>query len=141
MSNIVQVVAPSMVHQIWPQVRDMFEASTSTNLGDCTVDQQRMMLARGEQTLLVSTDSEDTTNKITGIMAIELIDYPNARTAFISAVAGKGVIEPDAWGQIVNWAKQQGATKIQAIAKDAHARLYRQKVGFQSTRQILDMDL
>jgi hypothetical protein len=134
----VDLVAPDYVYQVWDDVKDFLEASIKTGTGTCTLDQLKLLLAKNYQTLLVGVDEQ---NNIVGAMAVEFINYPNARTMFITAFGGFHVIKADPLAEVENWARSQGATKITAWCEEAQARLYRQKAGFNTIRFVVEKDL
>ena len=124
----VQVVSPEFIYQVWPTVETYFKRSEMFGVGDCTAEQLKLQLVSGALTLLVAVDSE----VIKGACAMQMINLPNHRVAMITALGGK------TFEHVVSWAKHQGATKIRAWAKDAQARLYRQKVGLNTTTHVVE---
>lgn len=130
----VQVVAPEHIYQIWPQVEEFFKAAEQYGVGDCTVDQHKLQLASGLNTLLVAVED----NEIKGAAVMAINNLPNHRVAVISTAGGKGIADKDVLAQVEAWAKLQGATKIRAWAKDAQARLYRQKMGLNTTMNVVE---
>ena len=104
-----------------------FSLKVKSPLGtdDYNVEQLKMLLTEGRQTLFVFTEGE----KIIGALSAEVISYPNNRVVHTSAVGGKGIFDENTIKQYEDWARSQGATKIRAFAKDAQARLYKIKMG------------
>ena len=135
--NIVQKVDPSHIHQIWNQVESYLEASIETSTGECTLDQLKGLLVLGTQTLLVAVKED----KIIGAMTIEFINYPNERVMFITALGGRGVVDSETFTQVEEWAKSQGATKVNAWAKKGQAKLYEIKAGFNTVRFVMEKKL
>lgn len=130
----VQVAAPNQVHQLWPVIEPFFKAAEKYSDGDCTVEQLKLQLVSGAQTLLVAVEN----NEIKGAAALSVVSLPNHRVAQITYMGGKDIVGDEAFNQVVAWAKSQGATKIRAWAKDAQARLYRQKVGLNTTTHVVE---
>jgi hypothetical protein len=93
---------------------------------------------RGEQSLLISVNKN---NKINGAMTVEFINSPNARTMFITALGGSGIVNDETFSQVETWAKMQGATKASAWAQEAQARLYKLKANFNTVRMVVEKDL
>lgn len=135
--NQVQVVAPDFVAQVWSKVEHYLKNSVETGVNDCTVEQLKTLLMRGQQTLLVSVVD----NEINGAMTLEVYSTPNERIAMITALGGRSVVDPDTFAQVEEWAKAQGATKVRAWAQEAQARLYRQNAGFNTTRLVVEKKL
>ena len=133
----VHTVSPDKIYQIWSEIEHYLKASIETSTGDCTLDQLKVLLVEGKQTLLIGLESD----KIVGTMTVEFINYPNERVMFITALGGKGVVNNETFSQVETWAKLQGATKSAAWAKEAQARLYQQKAGFTTMRYVMEKKL
>jgi hypothetical protein len=136
--NIVQIVAPNNVYHVWEDIKEYLNASINVSGGDFTLDQLKLLLVRGEQSLLVSVNKE---NKINGAMTVEFINNANARTMFITALGGTGIVNDETFSQVETWAKMQGATKASAWAQEAQARLYKLKANFNTVRMVVEKDL
>jgi hypothetical protein len=136
--NTVQIVAPNNVYNVWEDIKEYLNASINVSGGDFTLDQLKLLLVRGEQSLLVSVDEN---RKINGAMTVEFINNANARTMFITALGGNGIVNDETFSQVEVWAKMQGATKASAWAQEAQARLYKLKANFNTVRMVVEKDL
>ena len=136
--NTVQIVAPNNIYSVWEDIKEYLNASINVSTHDCTIEQLKMLLVRGEQTLLVSVNDN---SKINGAMTVEFINSPNARTMFITALGGNGIVNDETFSQVESWAKMQGATKASAWAQEAQARLYKIKSNFNTVRYVVEKDL
>ena len=136
--NTVQIVAPNNIYNVWEDVKSYLEASINVSEGDFTLDQLKLLLGRGEQTLLVSVNEN---NVLNGAMTVEFINRPNARIMFITALGGNEIVNNETFGQVETWAKLQGATKASAWAQEAQARLYKIKSNFNTVRYVVEKDL
>jgi hypothetical protein len=136
--NTVQIVAPNNVYHVWEDIKEYLNASINVSGGDFTLDQLKLLLVRGEQSLLISVNKN---NKINGAMTVEFINSPNARTMFITALGGSGIVNDETFSQVETWAKMQGATKASAWAQEAQARLYKLKANFNTVRYVVEKDL
>ena len=136
--NTVQIVAPNNVYHVWEDIKEYLNASINVSGGDFTLDQLKLLLVRGEQSLLVSVNES---NKINGAMTVEFINNANARTMFITALGGNGIVNDETFSQVESWAKMQGATKASAWAQEAQARLYKIKSNFNTVRYVVEKDL
>lgn len=132
--NQVHIVSAEFVYAVWDKVIGYFDDAIAVGNGDCTTDQLKVLVLKGFQTLLVSMNGDE----INGAMTIEMINYPNARVAFITAMGGSYIVDADTFTQVEHWAKLQGATKVQALASPAQARLYKQKANFSSDRFLVE---
>ena len=136
--NTVQIVAPNNIYNVWSDVDSFLNASINTSTGDCTLEQLKLLLVRGEQTLLVSVNEQ---GKINGAMTVEFQNLPSNRVMFITALGGSGIVNNETFSQVEVWAKMQGATKASAWAQEAQARLYKLKANFNTVRMVVEKDL
>jgi hypothetical protein len=81
----LHVVEPQYIYKLWDSIEPFFDAAYRHSPDDCTLDQMKMLLVRGSQTLFVIMDD----NQIIGALAVEVINYPNHRVAHTSAIGGK----------------------------------------------------
>jgi hypothetical protein len=133
----LQLVDQAFVHQVWDKVKPFFEASYEESSKDCTPDQLRLLLSRGAQHLFVIVEE----NNICGAFSVEIVNHPNSKSATTTAMGGKGLFTEETITQYEDWARSQGATKIKAFAKEAQARLYRQKLGLETTMFVVEKAL
>jgi hypothetical protein len=136
--NTVQIVVPNNIYNVWEDIKEYLNASINVSGGDFTLDQLKLILTRGEQTLLVSVNEKGVLN---GAMTVEFINYPNNRVMFITALGGHGIVNNETFSQVESWAKMQGATKASAWAQEAQARLYKIKSNFNTVRYVVEKDL
>jgi hypothetical protein len=136
--NTVQIVAPNNVYSVWEDIKEYLNASINVSGGDYTLDQLKLILVRGEQTLLVSVNEKGILN---GAMTVEFANRPNSRVMFITALGGNGIVNKDTFDQVEDWARMQGATKVSAWAQEAQARLYKIKSNFNTVRMVVEKDL
>lgn len=136
--NTVQIVAPNNVYGVWDDIEDYLDASINVGNGDCTLEQLKLLLVKGVQTLLVSVNED---KKINGAMTVEFLNHPNARVMFITALGGSGIVNNETFSQVESWAKLQGATKVSAWAQEAQARLYKIKANFETVRMVVEKEL
>ena len=136
--NKVQIVAPNNIYNVWSDVDSFLNASINTSTGDCTLEQLKLLLVRGEQTLLVSVNEQ---GKINGAMTVEFQNLPSNRVMFITALGGNGIVNEGTFSQVESWARMQGATKVSAWAQESQARLYKIKANFNTVRMVVEKDL
>jgi len=137
MTITVRTVSTTIFHQVWPSVEELFVKANKHDVGDYTIDQIKAFLASGNWLLLVATDEE---NKIHGVAAINFYNMPNYRVGFITAMAGKAIVNEDVYKQVCEILKANGATRVQCAARESAARLYKQ-VGMQERHIIMETQL
>ena len=134
MNLIVQPVNIVYFHQTWPLVKELFEKANKYDSGDYTLEQIKGLLANGSWVLLVATDEE---NVIHGAASISFYNMPNYRVGFITAMAGKAIVNEAVYEQVCSFIKANGATRVQCAARESAARLYKQ-VGMQERHIIME---
>ena len=137
MKLTVQLVNVAQVHQTWGLVEGLFAKAAKQDSEDYTLDQIKGLLASGSWVLLVATDDENT---IHGAASVNFYNMPNYRVGFITAMAGKAIVNEDVYGQICSFIKANGATRVQCAAKESAARLYKQ-VGMEERHIIMETKL
>jgi hypothetical protein len=118
-------------------VEDLFAKASKHDTGDYTLDQIRGLLANGSWVLLVATDED---NNIHGVASVSFYNMPNYRVGFITATAGKAIVNEDVYGQVCNFIKANGATRVQCAARESAAKLYKQ-VGMEERHIIMETKL
>jgi len=134
MNLTVQPVNVVYFHQTWPLVKELFEKANKYDSGDYTLDQIKGLLANGSWVLLVATDEK---NVIHGAASISFYNMPNYRVGFITAMAGKAIVNKTVYEQVCSFIKANGATRVQCAARESAARLYKQ-VGMQERHIIME---
>ena len=137
MKLTIQPVNIAYFHQTWGLVEDLFAKAAKQDSEDYTLDQIKGLLANGSWVLLVAIDEENT---IHGAAAVNFYNMPNYRVGFITAMAGKAIVNEDVYGQVCNFIKANGATRVQCAARESAARLYKQ-VGMQERHVIMETKL
>ena len=134
MNLTVQPVNVTHFHQTWPLVKELFEKANKYDSGDYTLEQIKGLLANGSWVLLVATDEE---NVIHGAASISFYNMPNYRVGFITAMAGKAIVNEAVYEQVCSFIKANGATRVQCAARESAVRLYKQ-VGMQERHIIME---
>ena len=114
----LQIYPAAMVDQLWDGNADALVAAMPRNHGECTGDQLKMMLMRGDVALVGSADVW---------AAVQFVDYPNMRALHIYAVASRGNgggINHGDIAELAEYARANGATAITCSADKAAERLY-----------------
>jgi hypothetical protein len=137
MTLTVQPVNTAYFHQTWGLVEELFVKANKYDSGDYTIDQIKAFLANGTWVLLVATDEE---NAIHGVASISFYNMPNYRVGFITAMAGKTIVNEDVYAQVCSFIKANGATRVQCAARESAARLYKQ-VGMEERHVIMETKL
>ena len=138
MNLSIQPVPVQLVNQIWDKVEPFIKnAEEKFGGAEYTAEQIKVYLVMGEWMLLVATDEN---KEIHGAATVNFINYPGDRVAFVTAIGGKLVSSPETFAQMSNIFKANGATKIQGLAKEAVARLWK-RFGFEEKATLVETKL
>lgn len=122
------LIFPDFIHAVWPSVAPMLERALAYGDGKFNVDQLKLMVIRNEQSLLVAYNEQE---RVIGAATVAFQSYPNARTAFVTAIGGKLITNEKLNAQLEDFCVRQGATEIEGWARESVARLWRQKFGYE----------
>lgn len=122
----VHYVDVRYIHKVWDDAAPFLEKAMHHSGGEYSLEQLKVFLVQGSQTLLIAVDDEE----IKGAATVEFINYPNERVAFITAIGGKMIASKEVWDQFEGWLHEQGATSARGCAHESVARLWRRAFGF-----------
>ena len=131
---MIQQYPSHMIDQLWRGDADALVSAMARNGGECTGDQLKMMLMRGEMMLIGSDDLW---------AAVQHIQHPNRRVLHVYAVAcardGRGMNDADI-NELAEYARQTGCTALTCSADKAAERLYA-RYGFVSQYVTMGIEL
>ena len=121
----------------WRDGASALSLACDTSGGEITGDQLKMLLSRGERTLLRMDDAQ---GQCVGWGVVRVDQLPNLRVLFITdLVAPHGHFERF-FTAVKELAASLGCSRVRCAAKPAQERLYRMKCGFRPVYQILEVD-
>lgn len=118
-------IPPEQMAQRWSSIAPFLEDALTKAVADENIDQAKVYLSSGQWLLLGGFENET----LLGAVAIQFSNRTNDRVAFVTAIGGKNIINDDSIEEFRNILKSQGATKIQGLARESVARLWR-RYGF-----------
>lgn len=130
----IRPVMTAYVQQTWDMVKDFLESGLKWGDDDYTLEQARVFLSRGDWLLVVAVDEQ---NAVHGASAINFINMPNDRVAYVLTMGGKLISNQDTYQQFSKILKDYGATKIQGAARESIARLWT-RYGFKERYRIVE---
>ncbi|MBV4459173.1 hypothetical protein KVG96_14530 [Pseudomonas sp. COR58] len=136
MSKII-VVPQTHIDVAWKEGAHNLGLACATSGGEITGDQLKMMLSRGERTL-VRLDHDET---IAGWGVIGVEQLPNFRVLYVYEVYAPNGHFESFFDELRGMAISFGCLKLRCAAKPAQERLYRQRCGFAPVYQVLEVDL
>lgn len=137
--NLKVVPIPvQFINQMWNQVEAHIKnAEDKFGGAEYTTEQIKVLLTLGQWMLLVVVDESEFVH---GAITVNFINYPNDRVAFVTAIGGKLIVNPNTFAQMAEIFKANGATKIQGVAKEAVARLWK-RLGFEEKAILVETKL
>lgn len=133
----VQLVPLSLVHKTWPLVDEYLEEALRWGEDDYTLEQVKVYITKGDWMLLVAVDEKQ---NIHGAAAVHIYNMPNDRVAFVVAMGGRLISSAETYEQFSNLLRSFGATKVQGVAREAVARLWK-RFGFKERYILVEAKL
>lgn len=129
------IVPSTHIDMAWLEGASSLAEACATSDGEITGDQLKLILSRGERTLVRMEADEGQV----GWGVVRVDQLPNVRVLFVTdMVAHNGGFERF-FNELKGLARSLGCSKVRCAAKPAQARLYRQKVGFSPVYEILEV--
>ena len=132
----VQTVGVEYIAQIWSSVAPYIDRALQYT-DDYNVDQVKVFLTTGSWILLVAVDD---LQQIHGVATVAIYNGVNDRTATITTLGGKNVVNQDIFNQVCRIARGLGATRVQVYTRESAIRLY-EKVGLQKKATLMECKL
>lgn len=134
---ILQEVPVQIVNQVLPHVEYFLDSALQYSCGEYTIDDARVYITSGSWSLIVALDDN---GKFRGAAAVQYFNRPRDRVAFIVALGGRLVTSSETRDLLFNIFRANGATSVEAAARDNILRLW-QKYGLQKKYNIISASL
>jgi hypothetical protein len=132
------VVPPNFIDQAWfKEGASSLAKACETSGGEITGDQLKMILSRGERTLL----RMDHEGVAVGWSAVRVDQLPNFRVLHVCELSASGAHFERYFDELKVIAQSLGCSRIRCSAKPAQARLYRMKLDFQPVYETLEVKI
>ena len=133
----IEHVPPHFVDREWRTGAHHLSKACDASGGEVTGDQLKLMLMRGERALArIVKDGQ-----AVGWIALRIDQLPNVRALHVCELYAPGAMFEECWGQLKGFAAGNGCTEIRCAAKEAQARLYRMRFGFEPVYTTLRVSL
>jgi hypothetical protein len=125
------------IHLHWDVIEGYLRPALElSGVDDYNIDQLKVFLINRQWVLYVV----ERDNKIAGCISVAFSDMPNSRIAFVTAIGGKFISDKEAFAVFKSLLKASGATKIQGMARESVARLWR-RIGFDNKQTLVEYKL
>lgn len=128
-------IPSSHIDFAWRDGASKLAEACDTSGGEITGDQLKMLLARGERTL-IRMDADGST---VGWGVVRVDNLPNVRVLFITDMTAPHGHFERFFQALKDMASSLGCSRIRCAAKPAQERLYRMKCGFSPVYQIMEV--
>jgi len=132
----VQTVDVAYITQIWSAVSPFIDKALK-HTDDYTTDQVKVFLVTGSWLLLVAVDD---LQQIHGAATVAFSNDANYRTATITTLGGRNVVNNNVFEQVLTILRKMGATRVQVFTRDAAIRLY-EKVKLEKKATLMEIKL
>ena len=130
-------VAAHMIDFAWAEGALCLARACATSGGEITGDQLKMILARGERTLI----RMEVDGATVGWGVVRIDQLPNLRALFVTDLVAPGAHFERFFDELKAMAAQYGCSVIRCAAKPAQERLYRMKCAFRPVYSILEVSV
>lgn len=132
--NLIPIDA-TQIDFAWRDGAHVLSRACDVSGGEITGDQLKMLLSRGERTL-VRMDGEAGT---VGWGVVRIDQLPNVRVLMVTDLVAPGGRFQEFLGLLREMSRASGCSVIRCAAKPGQERLYRMKCGFEPVYQILEI--
>lgn len=129
----LEPIGAHFVDYAWRDGAYKLAEACETSGGEITGDQLKMLISRGERTLVRMVEDD----KTVGWGVIRIDPLPNMRVLFITDLVARRVRFEQFFGELKKMAYALGCSEIRCAAKQAQERLYKMKCGFEPVYQIM----
>lgn len=128
-------VPQTHIDTAWGRGASCLHEACDTSGGEITGDQLKMLLSRGERSLLEMTMD----GKTVGWGVVMVSQLPNIRVLHACELVAHGAHFEQFFDALKDLAKGLGCSRIRCAAKPSQARLYRMKLGFKPVYETLEV--
>ena len=129
-------IPSSHIDLAWRDGASCLAEACDTSGGDITGDQLKLILSRGERTLI----RMDAVDGVRGWGVVRVDQLPNVRVLFVTNLVAHNKKFHHFFSAIKDMARSLGCSKVRCAAGQAQERLYSMKYGFKPVYSILEVD-
>ena len=130
-------VSPTHIDLAWRDGASCLARACDSSGGEITGDQLKLILARGERTLLQMNDE----GQVVGWGVVRIDQLPNVRVFFVTDMVAPRANFERFWNALQKLAADHGCSRIRCAAKPSQERLYRIKTALRPLYQILEAEV
>ena len=131
----LSIIPSHAIDRAWNDGASCLAEACAASGGEIEGPQLKMILARGERTLVAMVDE----GKPVGWAVFRVDQLPNMRVFYITDLVAPHARFEQFFGQVKDMAAGYGCSRVRCAAKPAQERLYRMKLGFQPVYTTLEV--
>lgn len=131
------ICTPAEIDRAWADGADKLSLATKWAAREITPDQLKMMLARGERTLIGARDE----GGVKGWAATQVQQLPNLRTLYIYAIYAPGITSVEVFAKLKEYARSQGCSVIRGACSEAVGRIWSRKFSAKPLYTIYELEV
>jgi hypothetical protein len=120
----------------WKEGASELARACDTSGGEITGDQLKLLLSRGERTLI----RMECEGRTVGWGVVRIDQLPNMRVLFVTDMVAPNAHFERFFQALKEMAVSLGCSRVRCAAKPAQSRLYQMKVGFKPVYEILEVE-
>lgn len=129
-------IGAQFIDAAWQEGASELARACDTSGGEIEGPQLKMLLARGERTLIrMEKDA-----KTLGWGVVRIDQLPNMRVLFVTDMVAPNAQFQTFLQELKDLAKQYGCSRVRCAAKPAQSRLYRMKAGARPVYEVLEWE-
>ena len=129
----LSVINPQFIDRAWKEGASCLDEACKSSGGEITGDQLKMILSRGERTLVALMDD----GKAVGWGVWRIDQLPNVRVLHCTDLVAHNAHFEAFFFALKQAAESMGCSEIRCCAKPSQARLYRMKLGMEPIYETL----
>ena len=130
-------VPAEMIDRAWKDGASCLSEACAVSGGEITGDQLKMILARGDRTLICMRDDE----KTVGWGCVRVDQLPNLRVLHVTDLVAHNAGYEQFFNELKKMAERLGCSRVRCSCKESQARLYRMKCGFKPVFTTLEVEV
>lgn len=131
-------VPPTHIDTAWADGAENLSKATSRAAREITPSQLRMILSRGERTLI---GVREPGGPPLGWAAVSFSQLPNVRVLYVYALYAPGAAGPEAFRLLADYARANGCSCIRGSCQDAVGRLWERRYQARKLYAVYEMDV
>jgi hypothetical protein len=129
------ICQPQEIDRAWRDGASVLGEAAKWAIREVTPDQLKMLLSRGERTLIGIRDESG----IKGWAAVGVQQLPNIRVMYVYATAGRDICTRDGFELLKRYAEANGCSSVRGAVRPSMLRMMQQRFNAQALYQTFEV--